>query len=142
LQGEHIGWIGELHPRWQQKYALSGSLVVFEVDAAPLQRVELPTYGEVPKFPAVSRDISVIVPENVPIQAILDDIAAHKPIQVESVKVFDLYRGAGVGNGKKSLAFRVLLQDTQKTMTDSEVDSAVAQLVDRLGRQFGGKLRD
>ncbi len=142
LQGECIGWIGELHPRWQQKYALPGPLVVFEVDAAPLQRVDMPAYSEVPKFPAVSRDISVILPENVPIQAILDDLAVHKPAQVESVRVFDLYRGAGVENGKKSLAFRVLLQDTQKTMTDSEVDSAVAQLVDRLGGQFGGKLRD
>jgi phenylalanyl-tRNA synthetase beta chain len=117
-------------------------LVVFQVDAAPLQRVDLPAYQEVPKFPAVSRDISVIVPDSVLIQAILDDLAVHKPPQVESVKVFDLYRGAGVENGKKSLAFRVLLQDTQKTMTDPEVESAVAQLVDRLARQFGGKLRD
>ncbi len=90
----------------------------------------------------MSRDISVIVPETVPIQAILDDLALHKPTLVESIQLFDLYRGAGVENGKKSLAFRVLLQDTQKTMTDQEVESAVAQLRERLVRQFGGKLRD
>jgi phenylalanyl-tRNA synthetase beta chain len=142
LRGEAIGWIGELHPRWQQKYALPAPLIVFEADAAPLQRVDLAVYREVPKFPAVSRDISVIVPDSVPIQTILDHLAVHKPLQVESVKLFDLYRGPGVENGKKSLAFRVLLQDTQKTMTDSEVESAVAQLVDRLAGQFGGKLRD
>jgi phenylalanyl-tRNA synthetase beta chain len=136
------GWIGELHPRWQQKYELPGPVLVFELDAAPLQRLRLPVYREVPRFPTVSRDVSVIVPESITIQAILDDIAAHKPAQVESVDLFDLYRGPGVENGKKSLAFRVLLQDTQKTMTDSEVESAVAQLVDRLKRQFGGKLRD
>jgi len=53
-----------------------------------------------------------------------------------------LYRGPGVENGRKSLAFRVLLQDTRKTMTDPEVESAVAQLVLRLERQFNGKLRD
>jgi phenylalanyl-tRNA synthetase beta chain len=137
-----VGWIGELHPRWQQKYELPGSLVVFEVDAAPLQVAALPIYGEVSKFPAVSRDIAVILPDPVPVQAVLDDLAAHKPGLVERVTLFDLYRGPAVENGKKSLAFRVLLQDTQKTLTEEEVDSAVAQLMQRLRERFGGKLRD
>jgi phenylalanyl-tRNA synthetase beta chain len=61
---------------------------------------------------------------------------------VHSIRLFDLYRGPGVENGRKSLAFRVLLQDTQKTMTDPEVESAVAQLRAQLVRQFGAKLRD
>jgi phenylalanyl-tRNA synthetase beta chain len=142
LDGEAIGWLGELHPLWQQKYELPAAPILFEIDAAPLQQVELPVFRDVSRFPAVSRDISVIVPEDVEIQAILDDLALHKPGPVESVHLFDLYRGPGVENGKKSLAFRVLLQDTQKTMTDPEVESAVAQLVGRLIRQFGGKLRD
>jgi len=142
VRGEPIGWIGELHPRWQQKYELPAPLIVFEIDAAPLQKIELPVHREVSRFPAVSRDLSLIVPESVRIQAILDDLAMHKPAQVADIKLFDLYRGPGVENGKKSLAFRVLLQDTQKTMTDPEVESAVAQLVARLGGQFGGKLRD
>jgi phenylalanyl-tRNA synthetase beta chain len=142
LDGEPIGWLGELHPLWQQKYELPAAPILFEIDAAPLQQVELPVFRDVSRFPAVSRDISVIVPENVEIQAILDDLALHKPGSVESIHLFDLYRGPGVENGKKSLAFRVLLQDTQKTMTDPEVESAVAQLVGRLIRQFGGKLRD
>jgi phenylalanyl-tRNA synthetase beta chain len=137
-----VGWLGELHPRWQQKYELPGSLVVFELDAAPLQVVGLPAYREVSKFPAVSRDIAVILPESVPVQPVLDDLAAHKPMHVESITLFDLYRGSGVENGKKSLAFRVLLQDTQKTLTDQEVDSAVLHLVQRLRERFGGKLRD
>ncbi len=142
LDGRPIGWLGELHPRWQQKYELPAPPILFEVDAAPLQHVGLPAYREVSKFPAVSRDLSVILPETVPVQAVLDDLAAHKPALVESIALFDLYRGQGVENGRKSLAFRVLLQDTQKTMTDPEVESAVAQLVERLVRQFGGKLRD
>jgi phenylalanyl-tRNA synthetase beta chain len=142
LDGDCIGWLGELHPRWQQKYELSAPPILFEVDAAPLQRVPLPAYREVSKFPVVSRDVSVIVQETVAIQAVLDDLATHKPASVETIELFDVYRGPGVENGKKSLAFRVLLQDTQKTMTDPEVESAVAQLVQRLVRQFGGKLRD
>jgi phenylalanyl-tRNA synthetase beta chain len=142
LDGRAVGWLGELHPLWQEKYELPGPAIVFEVDAAPLQQAALPAYREVSRFPIVSRDVSVIVLETVAIQAILDDLALHKPALVESIQLFDLYRGAGVENGKKSLAFRVLLQDTQKTMTDSEVESAVSQLKQRLVRQFGGKLRD
>ena len=142
LDGQPIGWIGELHPNWQQKYELPQPPVLFELDAEPLQHLTLPSYREVPKFPAVGRDISVVLPESVPIQGVLDDLAVHKPRVVESVRLFDLYRGGGVENGKKSLAFRVLLQDTQKTMTDAEVESAVAQLVERLVQRFGGKLRN
>ena len=142
LDGQAVGWVGELHPLWQEKYELPGPAILFEVDAAPMQQVELPVFREVSRFPAVSRDVSVIVPETVAIQAILDHLALHKPASVESIQLFDLYRGAGVENGKKSLAFRVLLQDTQKTMTDPEVESAVAQLKERLVREFGGKLRD
>ena len=142
LDGLAIGWVGELHPLWQEKYELPAGAILFEVDAAPLQYVELPVLREVPRFPAVSRDISVLVPETVPIQAILDDFALHKPPLVHSIRLFDLYRGPGVENGRKSLAFRVLLQDTQKTMTDPEVESAVAQLRAQLVRQFGAKLRD
>ena len=137
-----IGWIGELHPRWQQKYELPGPVVVFELDTAPLQAVSLPKYHEISRFPAVSRDIAVILPDAVAVQSVLDDLAAHKPARVTEVRLFDLYRGPGVENGKKSLAFRVLLQDTQKTLTDQEVDLAIANLVQRLRDQFDGKLRD
>jgi phenylalanyl-tRNA synthetase beta chain len=142
MDGISIGWIGELHPRWQQKYELPGPMVLFEVDAAPLQAVRLPKYHEVSRFPAVSRDIAVILPDAISVQSVLDDLAAHKPERVTGVRLFDLYRGSGVENGKKSLAFRVLLQDTQKTLTDQEVDLAIADLVQRLRVQFDGKLRD
>ena len=142
LDGRAVGWLGELHPLWQEKYELPGPAIMFEVDAAPLQQVGLPVYREVSRFPIVSRDVSVIVPETVAIQAILDDLALHKGALVDSIQLFDLYRGVSVENGKKSLAFRVLLKDTQKTMTDAEVESAVSQLKQRLVRQFGGKLRD
>ena len=137
-----IGWIGELHPKWQQKYELPGPVALFEVDAATLQSVPIPAYEQVPKFPEVSRDLAMIFDDEVVMQPILDDLAAHKPPQVARVTLFDLYRGPGVENGKKSLAFRVLLQDTQKTLTDPEVESALAQVVQRLERQFGGKLRN
>jgi len=141
LDGQPIGWVGELHPKWQQKYELPGAVVLFEVDAAPLQRVPVPAYSEVSRFPPVIRDISVTVLEGIRVQDVLADLMAHRPPSVEAVRLFDHYRGAGIESGKKSLAFRVLLQDTQKTMTDAEVDAAVQQVRQRLQERFGGEFR-
>jgi len=141
LAERQIGWVGELHPRWQQKYELPGPVVLFEVAAAALQEVPLPVYREVPRFPPVTRDLSVTVPEQVRVQDVLADLMAHRPTAVESIGLFDTYRGSGVEAGEKSLAFRVLLQDTEKTMTDAEVDAAVQQMRLRLQERFGGKFR-
>jgi phenylalanyl-tRNA synthetase beta chain len=136
-----IGWVGELHPRWQQKYELPRPLALFEVDAAPLQSVPLPTYHPVPRYPSVVRDLSFLVDEAVPVGTLLDDLTALRAPGVQHLQVFDLYQGDGVQMGKKSLAFRVLLQDTQKTLTDADVDRAVQQLRDHLARRFGAQLR-
>ncbi|HYN27017.1 MAG TPA: phenylalanine--tRNA ligase subunit beta, partial [Burkholderiales bacterium] len=79
--------------------------------------------------------------ENIPVQAILDGLLGAKPAIVHEVRLFDVYRGKGIENGKKGLAFRVLLQDTQKTLTDAEVDAAIAGLHQVLEQEYGAKLR-
>jgi phenylalanyl-tRNA synthetase beta chain len=79
--------------------------------------------------------------ENIPAQAILDGLLRAKPAIIHDVRVFDVYRGRGIENGKKGLAFRVLLQDTQKTLTDTEVDAAIAGLRQVLEQEYGAKLR-
>ncbi len=141
VDGREAGWVGELHPRWQQKYELPGPAVLFEMDAAALQRVPVPVYREVPRFPPVIRDVSVSLEEGIRVQDVLEDLMAHRPAAVETIRLFDHYRGAGVETGRKSLAFRVLLQDTEKTMTDAEVDAAVQQVRQRLQERFGGTFR-
>jgi phenylalanyl-tRNA synthetase beta chain len=141
LNGAPVGWIGELHPRWQQAYELPASLVLFEVDAAPLQALALPAYRQVARFPAVTRDLSVLVDDAVPVQAILDDLDALGLPAVQAIGLFDLYHGAGMEKGKKSLAFRVLLQDTQNTLTDAAVDLAMQQVRQRLQQKFGAQVR-
>jgi phenylalanyl-tRNA synthetase beta chain len=141
LHDAAIGWIGELHPKWQQKYELPAPTVLFEVDAGPLQAVPVPAYAPVSRFPAVTRDLSFLVDAGVAVQSLLDDLTALQTRGVERISVFDLYQGEGVQKGKKSLAFRVLLQDTEKTMTDADVDFAVQKLRDRLVQQFGAQLR-
>ncbi len=141
LDGKPAGWIGELHPRWQQKYGLPVAPVLFEVDMEALAGRTLPAFQGISKFPPVWRDLAVIFDEKIPYQTIFDAVNAQKPTIIVEFVVFDIYRGAGIENGKKSLAFRMLVQDTDKTLTDAEVDSAVSEIIKILKNQFNAKLR-
>jgi phenylalanyl-tRNA synthetase beta chain len=136
-----VGWLGELHPRWQQKYELPQAPVLFELDLDALLASPMPAYREVSKFPPVIRDLALVVDESVPAQALLDAMQASRPAVVQDLWLFDLYRGKGIGAGKKSLAFRVVMQDTSKTLTDAETESAIAQLLQLLAESVGAKLR-
>ncbi len=141
LGDKSVGWLGELHPKWQHKYQLPRAPLLFEVELDALIARALPQTAEVSKLPLVRRDIAVVVDAGLSVQAILEGLRANRPPQVTEIALFDLYQGKGVDSGKKSLAFRVLLQDTQKTMTDAEVETAVAQLVQILQQQYHAKLR-
>jgi phenylalanyl-tRNA synthetase beta chain len=141
LEGNAIGWLGELHPRWQQKYELPLPPVLFELDVEALSWVDLPRYREVSKFPPVIRDRAMEFAEGVSAARILEELARNRPSVVQDIRLFDLYRGGGVERGKKSLAFRVVMQDTARTLTDAEADAAMAQLTELLAAKFGAKLR-
>ena len=141
LDGKAIGWLGKLHPRWQQHYQLPRSTVLFELDAEPLLKRNLPQYEEVPKFLPVRRDLAVIVDEKVSVQSLLNTMREARIPLVNEVGLFDVYRGKGIAENKKSLAFLVLMQDTQKTLTDAEADAAMAKLLDLIVRQHGAELR-
>ncbi len=138
--GQAVGWIGELHPQWQQHYELPQSAAWFEVELETLTQIVTPHAGEISRFPPVRRDIAVVVDEGITVQALLDAMHNEKAPYVAELALFDLYRGKVVEDGKKSLAFRVLLQDTQKTLTEIEIDRSVACLVAVL-QQHGAKLR-
>jgi len=144
--GVVIGFIGELHPRWQQKYDLPLAPVVFEVDATALQERELPRYQEISKFPAVTRDIAVVVKQSVPMQDLMDAFIAEGQANpacaiMQAIVLFDEYRGKGLENDEKSLAFRFTLQDTQTTLQDDKVDAAMAAFIASVEKKHGAKLR-
>jgi phenylalanyl-tRNA synthetase beta chain len=135
------GWIGELHPKWQQKYELPLPPVLFELDAEPVQAVPLPSPGIPSDKPIVLRDISMLFPLETPAGAIFEAIQAEKPAIVRAVTLLSLFRGAGIPPDRKSLAFRVVMQDTERTLTDAEADAARDALVALLGRSFSATLR-
>ena len=141
LDGVPIGWVGELHPRWQRKYGLPLPAALFELDFEALGRIDLPKYREVSKFPPVIRDLAIVVDEGLPATALLEQMGRFRPAGVQEIRLFDFYRGKGVESGKKSLAFRVVMQDTARTLTDAEADAAMAQLTELLAAKFGAKLR-
>jgi phenylalanyl-tRNA synthetase beta chain len=136
-----VGWLGELHPRWQQRYELPSAAVAFEVDAEPLLAVPIPRSGAVSRFPPAIRDLAVVVDEGVPAQSLLEALRTARPGLVQEVRLFDLYRGESIGKRRKSLAFRVVMQDTGRTLTDAEVDAAMADLMQLLSDRFGAQGR-
>ena len=146
LDGESIGVIGELHPRLQQKYELPLAPVLFEVSSDALQARDIPVYQEISRFPAVVRDLALVVKTSVSVQDLLDVFAEEKQVNtdcniMQAVVLFDEYRGKGLENDEKSLAFRVTLQDTQTTLQDDKVDAAIKALTAAATGKFSAKLR-
>lgn len=141
IGGKEAGWIGALHPKWVQKYGLALAPILFELDAQPLLDLALPKFSELAKFQPIRRDLAVIVDEKLKAEELLSALREAAPVQVVETAIFDVYVGKGIDSGKKSIAFKILLQDTQKTMTDLEVDTVVTRLTQVLSDRFGAKLR-
>jgi phenylalanyl-tRNA synthetase beta chain len=141
VDGAPVGWIGELHPKWLQKYELPQAPILLELDAEPLQTVPLPVPAIPSDLPIVLRDISMLFGLDTPVQGVLDAIRAEKPAIVRAVTLLSLFRGQGVPADRKSLAFRVVMQHTERTLTDAEADAARDALVALLGRKFAASLR-
>jgi phenylalanyl-tRNA synthetase beta chain len=141
VDGKPCGFLGELHPRVVRALDLPQAPIVFEVDLEALSIAPVPVGKAVSKFPAVRRDIAVVVDEHVPAQALRDALEAAKPSYVVRIEPFDVYRGTGLPQGKKSLAILVLMQDTARTLTDADIDAALAAMVGALQQRFGATLR-
>lgn len=141
IDGMTVGWIGELHPGLRQRYDIQEAVVAFEIDVDAVAARPIPAYREFSKFPLVRRDIAIEIADEIPAQTLLESMKHGANAIIGDIEVFDLYRGKGIEKGKKGLAFRVLLQDTQKTLTDAEVDEAVEGLRAILEREHGAKLR-
>ena len=131
-----VGVVGELHPRLQLKYELAVAPVLFEIDCDVLLAGRAPRYSGVSRMPTVRRDLAVVVAESLSAGAILAAVRAAVPACVREVEVFDQYRGKGVEDGRKSLAFRIVIQDTARTLTDAEVEEIVGSIRQLLIQKF------
>lgn len=135
------GWLGELHPRWQKKFDLPRPAILFELTLDSLLSKSLVNAKEMSKYPPVRRDIAVIVDHRIAVQSLLDVLRESKSEIVTEIALFDMYRGESIGENKKSLAFRVLLQDIEKTLTDEDIDTTMSGLLRVLEQKFDAVLR-
>jgi phenylalanyl-tRNA synthetase beta chain len=142
LEGQSIGWMGKLHPKWQQHFSLPKAPFLFELKIEKLLEDKAFKYEEISKFLPVRRDIAVVVDASVEVNSILDAVYKAQIPFLNKIALFDLYQGKGIAENKKSVAFLILMQDTSKTLVDSEADSSVSKIVELLEKQFGATLRN
>jgi phenylalanyl-tRNA synthetase beta chain len=140
-EGRAIGWLGALHPRLVQAFDLAAAPVLFELDSDALAARVLPRHGGLSRFPQVRRDLAFVLDAHTPAGELLAALREAAPLQVRTIDVFDDYRGKGMAENQKSLAIRVVMQDTERTLTDQEVEEAVQRLVDAALRQCNASLR-
>jgi phenylalanyl-tRNA synthetase beta chain len=149
LDGAAVGYVGELHPRWCQAYELPaghGAPVVFELDVPALLTRDVPAYVPVPKQQAVTRDVALIVREDVRHDALMAAVlAAPTGGVLRGARLFDVYRpgthSAGLAADERSLAIRLELIDEQAALTDERSDEVVRAIVDATRQAVGARLR-
>ena len=141
-----IAWFGELHPAWAEEMDLAGPVVAFELDldAIPEPR-KRPTKGKpalkLSDLMPLERDFAFLVDRQVPAATLLRAARNADKALITGVEIFDLFEGAAVGEGKKSVAIRVTLQPTERTLTDEEIDKVGAAVIAAVGKATGGTLR-
>lgn len=136
-----VGWIGELHPRLCRALGVDATVLAFEVDLAALQARALPRAGAVSRYPSVRRDLAFVVGDTVPWAAIEDAVRQAAGPALREVRLFDVYVGKGVETGCKSVAMGLILQEDSRTLTDRDVDDAVARIVEALRAAHGAEIR-
>jgi phenylalanyl-tRNA synthetase beta chain len=163
--GREVGFVGELHPTLVRELDFTYSPVLFELDlggtvsaTAPGQArtqqkgaktafaaalaVEKPQHREISRFPQVRRDIAVVVDESVALSALADRVVFTASTLLQSLRVFDVYRGAGVESGRKSVALGLIFQDISRTLTDDDVERLMAAVVKDLRESLNAKIRE
>jgi phenylalanyl-tRNA synthetase beta chain len=136
-----VGWLGALHPRLLAELDLDTEVLAFELDLEPLVARRIPRAAEISRYPAVRRDLALVVPRGVAWAALeAATRAAAGPI-LRDLVLFDEYAGQGLKPDTRSLAIGLILQDDSRTLTDSDADAAVGAVVAALGRDFAAELR-
>ena len=141
--GVDVGYMGQVHPIVAKNYGIDTDVYCVEISFTKLLTVLLPdaTYSPLPKYPSVTRDISVICDEALTVGEAESAITAAAGKLLRNVKLFDIYRGTGVPEGKKSLAFSLELRADDRTLTDVDSESVMTKVLDALAQKCGATLR-
>lgn len=143
IDGVVVGFMGQVHPLVANNYGMDVEVYCAEISLTKLFDLQLPeaTYTPLPKYPTVSRDLSLICDEAVTVAQVEDVIQASAGNLLRSIRLFDIYRGAGVAEGKKSLAFSLELRADDRTLTDADSEGVVSKVLTALAQQLNAVLR-
>jgi phenylalanyl-tRNA synthetase beta chain len=140
-RGETVGWLGELHPQLVRSLDFTYTPVLFELDMAALAG-QLARFAEVSRFPQVRRDLAVVVDEAVTLSTLAERVTLVTSSLLRDLRVFDVYRGPGLEEGRKSVALGLIFQDISRTLTDQSVDGLMAAVVADLRENLNAKIRE
>lgn len=140
--GRAVGWIGQLHPQLIRELGLAGAPVLFELDVDQALIVTYPPFEAPSRYPAVRRDLAVVVAEDIAYAALQNTAQAAAGSRLQEVRVFDVYRGSGVEPGRKSVALGLILQDKDRTLTDAEIEQVMQGVRLALEQQVGARIRE
>ena len=139
--GEDVGYIGEIHPDVSENYDLTGRVYVAEINLSKLMKhTSVIKFAPIPKYPNVERDLALVVDEGLAVGNLIKAISGYSDI-IEKVELFDIYRGAQVDIGKKSVALNLSLRAVDHTLKDEEVQDVMSGLLLLLEKTFDCKLR-
>ncbi|MCD5405780.1 MAG: phenylalanine--tRNA ligase subunit beta [Desulfotomaculum sp.] len=143
LRGKMVGVLGELHPDVLENYKLPYRAVACKIDLSSLfdMKIKTPKYKKLPKFPPVERDLAVVVEKGVASQELINSVRKAGGRILKSAYVFDVYSGEQVPDGYKSIAFKLIFQADDRTLTDKEISKKVDQILNALEKGFKAKLR-
>jgi phenylalanyl-tRNA synthetase beta chain len=139
---EIIGWLGALHPEVQNALDIDQRVYVFELQQSAIALNKIPAFMPLSRYPEVRRDLAILVDETIPVANILSSIKSVSSDLVKETQLFDIYQGKGVIEGRKSVAFGLILQEFSRTLTDKEVDAEIDKIVSTLNQQFAATLRE
>jgi phenylalanyl-tRNA synthetase beta chain len=140
-RGAAIGWLGELHPTLVKSMDFTYTPVLFELDVAGLA-VRRAEYQEISRFPQVRRDLAVVLDESVTLSTLTERVTLSASSLLRDLRVFDVYRGPGLEEGRKSVALGLIFQDISRTLTDDDVERLMASVVADLRENLNARIRE
>jgi len=139
--GQLVGYVGALHPQIASEFDIDQSVFMFELEHDVLESGNLPAFKELSRFPEVRRDLALVVDAGVPAAKLVDCMRASAGEWLTKIHIFDVYQGAGVEQGRKSLAVGLTWQHPSRTLTDEEVSDATQQVLAALAQEYAATLR-
>jgi phenylalanyl-tRNA synthetase beta chain len=140
--GRTAGLLGMLHPALAADLDIGGNAFLFELALAELEQGRLPAFSPLSRFPAIRRDLAILIDAEVPYERVRDCVAEAASDLLRDVVVFDVYQGENIDSGLKSLALGLILQASSQTLTDQDVEQAISRVLARLESELGARLRD